>query len=205
MLVVLSMSLLVAGCVTAGSISASPATPAASPSDEHACFGTGVQRDGGPELVADFVGQGMTFVSGTVVGVGPAFFNTADGTKPRDMGAAHPTSGQPYPMIYTPIDVTIDRTVTGSLKPGANRLLIEGGKIGCISMEVNTAPTVVKGGRYVFVLTPALDADRKQLGNQFVAYTVFPIDSSGIASTRDGRMSIDALATKVAASSKATP
>jgi hypothetical protein len=207
-----------AGCVSAGSMSASPdlapvstATSALTPSssdastDDHACFGSGLTRDGGPELISDFVAKGMTFAAGTVVSTGPAFFNTTDGTKPRGMGATHPINAQAYPMIYTPVEVKIDRAITGAVKPGAVRLLVEGGAVGCITMSVEGTPVVAKGDRYVFVLTPALDADRKMLGSQLVVYTVFPIDQDGNASTRDGIMSLDALAAKANGSDKVTP
>jgi hypothetical protein len=214
---VFAATLIAGGCATAGAVTAPPdasgsasptGTAAASPSidGEHQCFHVDLSKGGGPYTVADLVGRGMGFVSGRVNTTEPGMFNTSDGKKPRGMGAAHPSADkQPFPMIYTPVDVLVDRVIDGEFTPGANRFLVEGGTIGCISMSVDTAPTVVKGAQYVFVLTRALDADGNGLGNLWTVHGAWAVDATGTADTIEGPMSLDALAAKVAQSKQAAP
>ena len=208
---VLATALIAEGCVTAGAVTAPPdasgsASPGATASDEeHRCFAVDLSGEDRASSVADLVGRGMSFVSGRVNAIEPAMFNTSDGKKPRGMGAVHPTDSQPFPMIYTPVNVLVDRVINGSAKPGTNRFLVEGGTIGCITMKVYAAPTVVKGATYVFILTPAQDADGKRLGDLQAVYEVWHVDATGTVDTDDGSMSLDALAAKVAQSPQVTP
>ncbi len=196
-------AVLVGGCVSEGGIPAPSTTigsPTVAPSaDDHQCFHASLSReDVGLYTVAAMVGRGMGFVSGQVNATEPGMYNTLDGKKPRGMGAAHPgTDAQSFPMIYTPIDVLVDRTLNGDFKPGSNRFLVEGGSVGCVSMTVDDAPTITKGTQYVLVLEPARDANGSHLGNLWRVVKAWTLTTDGTVDTIEGPMSLDALASKI--------
>ncbi len=213
----LMISLVVAGCVTAGSVTAPPEatasptsseipTPTASASvDNHTCFSVDVSPEYAQYTIASLTGYGMTFVSGRVTSIEPSIYNTSDGKQPRGFGVPHASDVQSYPMIYTPINVVVDRVMSGKVKPGTNRFLIDGGTIGCVKMEVDTAPFVTGGAEYVFVLTPARDADSHEMGDTQRVHLAWLVDSSGTVPTVDGTMSLDDLAAQVSAAVQSTP
>ncbi|HTC86066.1 MAG TPA: hypothetical protein VK656_05155 [Candidatus Acidoferrum sp.] len=156
-----------------------------------------------PFSIPALVGYGWGFVVAEVTSPGPAFFNTADRTKPPGFGLK-PTSADEHPdvRIYTPFDVQVYQVITGPTKAGSGRVLIEGGTVGCYTTTVDVAPRVTIGKTYVFVLADAYDADRSQALDTREAKVAWPVDADGVVSTPDGPMSLDALERLVRAAPK---
>jgi hypothetical protein len=146
-----------------------------------------------------------------VVGFAPAIFNTPDGSQPSGF-PARPTFPRPNnnaeTMIYTPVNVVIDRAISGPWSPGPGEFLVEGGKVAvhyvvegksidCFEMRVDDVPRVDPGSRYVFILSEALDNGGEKQLPLHKARFAWPVDSAGMVATPDGRMSIDQLTTVV--------
>ena len=109
-----------------------------------------------PYDLATLAGYGWQFALGRVDDIQPAVYNTEDGSPPSDR--------QPEGMILTPVVIGVETVLRGVAQPGAVRVLVEGGTIGCYTIRVDQAPRVAKGERAVFVLSPARNADGKPLG-----------------------------------------
>jgi hypothetical protein len=80
--------------------------------------------------------------------------------------------------------------------------MVDGGTVGCVTMTVDTAPSLTRGAQYVFVLTPAIDADNRRLGDAQAVYMAWAIDATGTVQTTEGPLSAEALAGKVADAGK---
>ena len=197
---------LLAGCVTAGSSSAPPdvssrpsapilpSPPSTEPTVDatDGCGSTNVSVDYAPYMTTSTLASyGWGFVVATVTSVEPAIFNTTDGARP--MGSSG-SNGK----IFTPIDVQVDRVMSGPMKAGSGQILIEGGTVGCYTTRVDMSPIVKKGGRYVFIVTDAQDPTGKSLRSLQEAKFAWPVDASGSVVTIDGPTSVDSLAKLVA-------
>jgi hypothetical protein len=142
-----------------------------------------------------------------VVGFDPAIFNTADGSWPIGF-PGRPTFPRPNNnaenMIYTPINVQIERAISGPWSPGPGQFLVEGGTIAgqyvfegetmdCFTMRVSPVPQVEPGSRYVFILSEALDNGGEEALPLHKASFAWPVDRAGMVRTVDGPMSIGEL------------
>jgi hypothetical protein len=198
---VLATALVVSGCVTAGGIAsplgsvdpAASSVPPPSASIDQNCGSIRWSVEYAPYSVSSLAQSGI-FVVGRLNTVDSAIFNTADGKRPRGFAKAGPDSSpQPNGKIFTPVVVKVDEVLSGDVKAGAVRALVEGGTVGCVTELVDNGPTVVKKGLYVFVLGAAFDADAKVLPNALEMKLAWPIDDNGIVQTVDGPMSLDSL------------
>jgi hypothetical protein len=149
-----------------------------------------------PFTTATLAGYGWDFVVADVVGLDAAIFNTPDGSRPSEF-PAQPTFPRPNnnaeTMIYTPINVEIDRVISGRWSPGPGQFLVEGGTIGCFTMWVSPVPHVEPGSRYVLVLSEALDDGGEDPLPLHKARFAWPVDPTGTVATPDGPKSIDQL------------
>ena len=203
------MSVVASGCVAEAGASGSaetsaPLTSAQSPGD---CGLTNMSVDYAPFTIASLVRNGATIVEGRVLLTEPSVYNTEDGKKPRGFPHAYGVvNAQPNGTILTPANVMVDRVFVGTVKPGALKVFVEGGTIGCYTLNVDTPGPIVAGSTYVFVLGDALSADGKTWKNQWQVRSRWPVGPDGTVATSLGVMSLDALAAEVnaAASSAAT-
>ena len=156
-----------------------------------------------PYTTATLAGYGWDFVVADVEGFDPAIFNTPDGSQPPEF-PARPTVPRPNTnaedMIYTPVNVVIERAISGPWSPGPSQFLVEGGTvlleggpIGCFEMRVSPVPQVEPGSRYVFILTEALDNGGENPLPLQKARFAWPVDAAGTVLTPDGPMTIDEL------------
>jgi hypothetical protein len=212
--------ILVAGCVSAGSLTPPPdgsavpsgqtqsPTPTIQPSAAatDGCGTSNLWVDYAPYTTSTLASYGWGFVVADVKAIEPAIFNTEDGKKPRGFGAKRDPSNPDFNgKIFTPVAVQVDQVISGRAKPGANRFLIEGGTIGCYTTTVDVSPIVEKGSRYVFVLTDAKDAKGQKLLDLQEAKFAWPVDASGVVQTPDGPNTLDWLAQTVAKASASPP
>jgi hypothetical protein len=92
------------------------------------------------------------------------------------------------------------------VKPGELVTWVEGGTIGCDTLNVDAPGPIFPFSPYVFLLGNPIDADGKILENRWRVVLAWPILSDGTVATSEGTMSLDAFAAEVnaAASSTAT-
>jgi len=141
-----------------------------------------------------------------VTGFGPAFFNTEDGARPPVPGdAVSSFNPNAETLVYTPVEVVIDHSITGELLPGPNRFLAAGGVVGCYTMRVYPTPVVEVGSRYVFIVTTALDNFGQSELSSKEAKFAWPVDEDGTVATVDGPMSIEQLTAIVTAPPSLSP
>jgi len=184
--------------------SATPSASASASTDAtDGCGSATLSIDYAPYTTATLAGRGLDFVVADVVDFEPAMFNTLDGKRPPGFGMK-PSSPKPNPnaetLIYTPVDVVVNLTISGPSSPGPNRFLIAGGTIGCYRMSVYPAPRVELGSRYAFILADALDAEGTNPLPLQEAKFAWPVDAAGMVTTVDGLMSIDELTAIVSTS-----
>jgi hypothetical protein len=72
-------------------------------------------------------------------------------------------------------------------------------------MNVDVAPRITVGSRYVFILAEAMGADGDQPLASHEAKFAWPIDAAGMVTTVDGVMSIDELTSIVRSAESPEP
>ena len=91
--------------------------------------------------------------------------------------------------IYTPVRLEVERVIEGTVEPGTLRFLIEGGRAGCRSVSVDTAPTVAIGSRYVLFLYPSQESGGTPHPETLeLRHDAWPVDSRDVVSTVNGPM-----------------
>jgi hypothetical protein len=206
------------GCVSApGSVgspetsASSSITPESSPTlassqADADCGVNFMSVDYAPYTIPSIVKNGGTIVEAHVLSTEPAFYNTGDGKKPRGFPNAYGVvDAQPNGTIYTPVNVMVDRAFAGTVKPGALKVVVEGGTIGCYTLNVDTPGVIIPKSTYVFVLGDALTADGKTWKNQWQVKLAWPVGADGTVATSEGSMSLDALALEVSTGVRPTP
>lgn len=176
--------------------------PTATASGTGSCGSATVNIEYAPFTTSDLASGPWKLVVADVTGFGPAFFNTEDGARPPvASGAVRTPNFNPNAetLVYTPVEVVIDHSITGALEPGPNRLLVAGGVVGCYTMRVYPSPVVDVGSRYVFIVTTALDNLGESELSSKEARFAWPVDEDGIVATVDGPMSIEELTAIVTA------
>ena len=186
----------------------------ASPISTDDCGSATISIDYLPYTTATLAGYGWDFVVADVAGFEPAIFNTPDGSRPPDF-PGRPSSPNPngnaQALIYTPVNVVIDRPISGPWSPGPEQFLVEGGTVpleggpvDCFTMWVSPVTQVEPGSRYVFILSEALDNGGEDLLPRHKARFAWPVDQAGMVRTIDGLMSIDEL-TEIVLGAAPTP
>jgi hypothetical protein len=92
--------------------------------------------------------------------------------------------------VYTPFVVEVDHVIHGEAGPGTLRVSIEGGTVGCYSVNVDTVPHLQTGRRYVFFLTGSAHSDPPP-----EVWDVWMVDNHDIVSTYQGPMPLTSLST----------
>lgn len=135
-------------------------------------------------------------VVATVVSEGAPFWDSPTGLGPKP-GERTGEGNEFY--ILTPYAVTIDRAVVGSRTPGGVTVVIEGGRIGCDTLEVSPSVSLAQRARYVLFLEPRLAADGAGAMKQPMVFLAFPIQADGTVLTPlDGAVSLSALTAALA-------
>lgn len=193
--------ILVAGCVTAGSLTARPgagspgppspmptAMPVPSPAASTPCGTRSENFDWAPFTIANLAASGDIFVMGVATGFEPGVFNTADGRPPRgffERWGGWP-NGQENGHIFTPVLIRVDRVLAGDIATDVLRAFIEGGSVGCWTVRQSGAPHVNLGERYVFVLGSHHDADGKIIRGEHRVSFAWLIDPDDVVSPFGG-------------------
>ena len=94
--------------------------------------------------------------------------------------------------VYTPFAVEVDEVIHGKASLGTLRVSTEGGTVGCYSVDVDTAPHLQEGGRYVFFLTGSALSDPPP-----EVWDVWMVDNHDIVSTYQGPMSLTQLVDRI--------
>lgn len=173
------------------------ASPSSAPSGSEYCGSASWSIDYMPYSAATLVGFGYDFVVADVISLEASIVNTPDGGLPPGIPAASGATPYPEPetlMIYRPVNVMVDDVISGPTSVGPRQLLVEGGTVGCYTVNVDQAPAVEPGSRYVLILSEALDPQgRNPMPLQKIRFA-WPFDADGIVRTVDGPMSLDELA-----------
>lgn len=176
--------------------SAPSATASASPESTDGCGSATLSIDYAPYTTATLAERGRAFVVADVVGFEAGIFNTPDGSRPSGF-PGRPSSPNPnhnaQTLIYTPVNVVIERAISGPWSPGPSQFLVVGGTVDCFTLSVPTAPRVEPGSRYVFILDDARDHEGQNPLPLKEARFAWPVDPAGTVVTVDGLMSIDEL------------
>lgn len=186
---------LVAGCVAAGSLTAPPdasspapsspaptATSAPSPAAWGDCGTVNWAVEIAPYTIASLAADGSILVEGVATKLQPAVFNTADGQPPRGFFMLPGTvpNAQKNGQIYTPVVIEVEQVLAGDVKPGTLRAFIEGGTVGCWTVNLSGAPVISLDERYVFILWGYHDADGKAIPGQYKVTFAWPIDANDV-------------------------
>ena len=187
-----------------GATGAPSATAAQAPLDR-ACGSYRWSVEYAPYSVETLAQNGV-FVLGHMTAVEAAVFNTSDGAVP--IGFPRPAldavaSPQPNGKVLTPVTLSVDRVLQGEIGSGGIRAFVEGGTVGCITVEIAGAPKIDQKAQYVFVLGAAFDADGKRMPDVWSLPFAWPVDDADVVQTVDGPMTLDDL-TRLLAAPKAS-
>jgi hypothetical protein len=95
--------------------------------------------------------------------------------------------------VYTPFAIDIDQVIHGEARLGRTLIAIEGGTVGCYSVNVDTVPHLQAGARYVFFLTGSIGSDPPP-----EVWDVWMIDNHDVVSTYQGPMPLTQLVDRIA-------
>jgi hypothetical protein len=173
-----------------------PSTSQAAASRPADCLNADISVNHLPYTIAALVGRAKSGFVGTVNRVEDGIWNTATGAQPSLQAREGPGFD---PEILTPVDVVVDGVVSGKGQRGSLRALNEGGRSGCSSVKVPSAPVMSIGRQYVIWTRPGRDLDGRQRPDLDVVITAWLVDRAGRVSTEeDGAMSIELLLSRVA-------
>lgn len=181
-----------------------PATSAASPVDQPSqpvdvasaasptpCGGADMAVDRGPYVIA-----GMQ-VPGFFPNIGPSGWQKDDlairqvvvvGRVVTQEASAF--GGEAH--VYTPFAVAVEQVIHGEASRGTLRISIEGGTVGCYSVNVDTVPHLQAGARYVFFLTGSVGSDPPP-----EVRDVWMVDNHDVVSTYQGPIPLNQLADRI--------
>ncbi len=169
-------------------------TPSSTPSPTMPCRGVGLAADWGPYVIAGFTEEGTlhgfplqshvpdaavgaTIVLGKVLGF--------------EAGVAEPPDGGRDWRVFTPVRVAVEMVIEGEVEPGGFRFFIEGGKAGCLTEVVDTAPSLPEGARFVFFLYPMRISERVVHTDRLVlTRDAWYVDDRDMVSTPGGPMAL---------------
>ncbi len=94
--------------------------------------------------------------------------------------------------VYTPFAVEVEQVIHGAASPGTLRVSIEGGTVGCYSVNVDTVPHLQAGARYVFFLTGSVGSDPPP-----EVWDVWMVDNHDVVATYQGPMPLIQLVDRI--------
>ena len=192
-------ALLLAACASIGGPTGSAVVPSSSPPSPSPAApsdcGSGgpsddLAADWGPYLIAGMTEEGTLHGFPLQPGVPDAAIG-ATIVLGRVMAFESGThfGGDGVRDIVTPALVQVERVIHGSVGPGQLRFLIEGGRVGCETLRVDTTATVEIGRRYVLFLYPSQEADGTLHPETLrLGHDAWPVDAQDVVSTANGPM-----------------
>jgi hypothetical protein len=184
------------------------AAKSASPASTGGCGSATISIDYLPFTTRTLAGIGWDLVVADVVSFEPAIFNTPDGKAPAGFPSPPgiPDAPRAETTIYTPINIVIDRVLSGPWNTGPGQVLVEGGTVPiergtvpCFEVRVYPTPHVTPGAQYVWIFSEALDAAGANPLPLPKGIFAWPVNATGVVMTPDGPMSIEDLARIVSA------
>jgi hypothetical protein len=176
--------------VSTGDIPSGPASPG--------CIDITVQSSSAPPSVERTLGFASAIIDGTFLGYAAARWNTPTGLRPEPEQVRNGS-----PVILRPLVIDPARMLRGD--PAAlARVAKAGGQLGCDRVTFDNAIPLVSGSRYVLFFFDALDSEERRRGDA-ILFAAWPVDAHGVAeSPSDGPMTLDELATRIAAAPRAS-
>ncbi len=160
-----------------------PTRPTPSPT----CLLVTISPTSAPQTV-DYVAQAAdVVVIARIDAIGPARWNTLDGTQP--LGDSPATE---YASIYRPVSITTERMLRGS-GPPITSVRLSGGDIDCSGVWYGNVPEVSPGHRYVLPLVSGSAGAAGAADGPWL-FWAWPVNANGTIATPDrGTMSASAL------------
>jgi hypothetical protein len=107
-------------------------------------------------------------------------------------------TGAPHATIFTPVDLRVERVIQGNIRSGAMRIVIEGGKAGCYTMNVDVTPRLSLGQRFVLFLYPSWDSNgTPNPGLLMLRRDAWGIDAQDVVQTVGGPMPLEQLIQRI--------
>jgi hypothetical protein len=166
-------------------------TPLATPLPELGCGTSFTLGDAPAPTLANRAAVASAIVIATVLEIGPAQWNTSDGSAPKSVrppSRAH---------IYTPVRLVVDQSVKGSVVRRVT-VRIPGGTVGCYSFWFHPTPDVKPGRQYAFFLGQGVDATGNPEARELTAFEAWPILAGVVATPLDGDLTLPAFGSQVA-------
>ena len=176
--------------VSTGDVPSGPAGPG--------CIDINIQSSSAPPSVERTLAFAGAIIDGTFRGYGAPRWNTPSGRRPEPDQVRNGS-----PVILRPLVIDPARILHG--EPSIRtRLSKVGGELGCDRVTFDNAIHLAAGSRYVFFLVDAHDGEGQTSGD-LILFDAWPVDEHGFAgSPGEGPMTLDALATRIAAEPRAT-
>jgi hypothetical protein len=176
--------------VSTGHIPSGPASPG--------CIDIAIQSSSAPPSTERTLAFASAIIDGTFLGYAAARWNTPNGLRPEPEQLRNGS-----PVILRPLVVDPARMLRGDPAVRA-RVAKAGGELGCDRVTFDNAIPLVSGSRYVLFFFDALDSQEHRRGDA-ILFAAWPVDARGVAeSASDGPMTLDELATRIAAAPRAS-
>jgi hypothetical protein len=181
--------LLGAGC--APTPTASPSTPSPTPGRTDRCGGMDVAPTRVPLPIRQLVSRAGILVAGRIVAIGSPIYNTPDNRQPDWLAAGAFSDRDPAPVIVRPVEIEVEVSVTGPIKPGTVDAFVAGGAIGCYSFTDGGAPNLTTGQRYLLQMVAGYDHFSGRSPGASWVINAYTINANDVVSAEDGPIALD--------------
>jgi hypothetical protein len=141
--------------------------------------------------IRELVSQSGILVAGRVVSVGPPVYNTPDHRQPDWLAAGAFSERDQSPVIVKPVEISVERTVTGPVQPGTLAAYVAGGTIGCYSFQDGGAPNLTIGQRYLLDMIAGYDHFSGRSPGASWVINAYTINGNDVVSAEDGPIPLD--------------
>jgi hypothetical protein len=152
-------------------------------------------EDGVNPTVANWTRASQMVAIGTVISIGPARWNTADGSEPAFTAQGNPPA---WAEIYRHVTLSIQRTAKGAVATVLTARLL-GGTVNCYTYSRSGAPAPAVNGSYAVFLGVSTDSTGFTT-TQLTLFDAWPVAADGTITTpMDGTLSVAAFVSAVQA------
>ncbi len=152
-------------------------------------------EDGVNPTVANWAHASQMVAIGTVTSIGPARWNSEDGSAPAFTAQGNPPA---WALIYRPVTLSIQRTARGAAVTVLTARLL-GGTVNCYTYSLYGAPAPVMSSPYALFLRASTDSTGFTT-TQLTLFDAWPVAADGtIATPLDGKLSVAAFVSAVQA------